>query len=84
MQHVVGDDLGRAVLEEAIAATARTGQRYLLAELLRIDAELSALSGDPGGGAATARRAVDTATAMDSSWLRDRALATLAALSPGP
>jgi tetratricopeptide (TPR) repeat protein len=75
---------GRAVIGEALAATARTGQRYLLAELLRIDAELLALCGDPSGGAHTARRAVDTAIDMEAPWLRDRALATLAALSPGP
>jgi DNA-binding SARP family transcriptional activator/tetratricopeptide (TPR) repeat protein len=74
---------GRAAVAEALAATARSGQRYLLPELLRIDAELRALDSDLSGGAATARRAVDTAIGMESPWLRDRALATLAALSPG-
>ena len=82
--HQDGDPAsGRAAVAEALAFTARTGQRYLLAELLRVDAELCALCGDSAGAAATARRAVDTAVGMESPWLRDRALATLAALSPG-
>jgi predicted ATPase len=81
--HQAGDPApGRAVIAEALALTAHSGQRYLLAELLRIDAELRALCGDPSGGAATATRAVDTAEGMQSPWLRDRALATLSALSP--
>ena len=49
-------------------------------ELLRIDAELLALSDDRTGAARTAHRAVDAAVALESPWLRDRALATLAAL----
>jgi DNA-binding SARP family transcriptional activator/tetratricopeptide (TPR) repeat protein len=82
--HQDGDPAsGRAAIAEALAATERSGQRYLLAELLRIDAELLALCGDPSGGAATAGRAVDTAIGMESPWLCDRALVTLAALSPG-
>lgn len=72
---------GRAVIAEALDATARSGQRYLLAELLRVDAELLALMGDPGGAAGTLRRAVDTAVEMDAPWLRDRALSTLSRLS---
>jgi predicted ATPase len=72
---------GRAVVAEALAWTEHTGQRYLLAELLRIDAELLALSGDRTGGASLAQRAADTAIALESPWLRDRAIATLSALS---
>ena len=71
---------GRKVVADALAWTERHGQRYLLPELLRIDAELLALSGDASSATRTARRAVDTATAMGSPWLRDRALATVAAL----
>jgi hypothetical protein len=71
---------GRTAVAEALAVTSRSRQRYLLAELLRIDAELIALSGDPTGGAVTAKRAVETAVEMESPWLRDRALATLSAL----
>ena len=37
---------GRAAIAEGLDATERSGERYLLAELLRIDAELLAFSGD--------------------------------------
>ena len=57
---------GRAVVADALAADRAHGQRYLLAELLRIDAELLALSGDRTGGARTAQQAVDTAVALES------------------
>jgi hypothetical protein len=72
---------GRAVVAEALAWTERSGQRYLLPELLRIEAELLALSGDRAGGARTAQRAVDSAVAVQSPWLHDRALATLSSLT---
>ena len=72
---------GRATVAEALDVTERSGQRYLLAELLRVDAELLALSGDEAGAVDGARRAVETAVAADSPWLRDRALATLATLA---
>jgi hypothetical protein len=75
---------GRAVIADALQRTDQYDQRYLLAELLRIDAELLALSGDRTGGARTAQQAVDTAAALESPWLRDRALATLAELRIGP
>jgi predicted ATPase len=75
--------VGRAVVTEALAWTERTGQRYLLPELLRIDAELLALSGDRAGARATVQRAVDTADLLESPWLRDRALATGVALEIG-
>jgi DNA-binding SARP family transcriptional activator len=71
---------GRTVVAEALAMTSRSGQRYLLAELLRIDAELLALSGDVAGASVTAGRAVETAIEVQSPWLRDRAHATLACL----
>jgi ATP/maltotriose-dependent transcriptional regulator MalT len=72
---------GRTAVAEALDATERSGQRYLLAELLRIDAELLALSGDEAGAVDGARQAVDAAVAMGSPWLRDRAVATLARIS---
>jgi hypothetical protein len=74
---------GRAVITDALQWTDQYGQRYLLAELLRVDAELLALSGDRTGGARTAQQAVDTAVALESPWLRDRALATLTELRTG-
>ena len=73
----------RAVVADALAATGRDGLRYLLPELLRIDAELLVLCGDRAGAIGTAQQAVDTAVVLESPWLRDRALATLAALSSG-
>ncbi|GAA2901548.1 AAA family ATPase [Pseudonocardia halophobica] len=74
---------GRAIVAEALALTGGTGQRYLLAELLRIDAELLASSHERGGAVDVAERAVRTAVEMKSPWLRDRALATLSALGDG-
>ena len=71
---------GRKVVADALAWTERHGQRYLLPELLRIDAELLALCGEASSATRMARRAVDSATATGSPWLRDRALATVAAL----
>ena len=71
----------RAVVADALAATGRDGLRYLLPELLRIDAELLVLCGDRAGAIGTAQQAVDTAVVLESPWLRDRALATLTALS---
>ncbi|MDN5913868.1 MAG: AAA family ATPase [Pseudonocardia sp.] len=68
---------GRAAVAEALAFAGRTGQRYLLAELQRIDAELIAGTGNRPGAIEAARRAVDTAVAQDAPWLRDRALVTL-------
>ncbi len=72
---------GRAVIAEALDRTADSGQRYLLAELLRVDAELRALAGDRAAAVRSARRAVEAAVAMDAPWLNDRALATLARLT---
>jgi hypothetical protein len=74
-------DAGRNVVADALAWTERHGQHYLLPEFLRIDAELLALSRDAASATRMARRAVDAAVAMESPWLRDRALATLAALT---
>ena len=72
---------GRAVVADALAVTGRTGLRYLLPELLRVDAELLALSGDRAVAADTARRALDAAVGLESPWLRDRALTTLISLT---
>ena len=63
--------------------TSRCGQRYLLAELLRVNAELLVLSGDPTAAAVTTGRAIETAVGMESPWLRNQALATLSVLSRG-
>ena len=74
---------GRAVVADALRWTEQHDQRYLLAELLRIDAELLAQGGDRPGAVDRARQAVDAAGAVESPWLRDRALATLGPLEIG-
>jgi hypothetical protein len=72
---------GRAVIADALAWTERCDLRYLLAELLRVDADLLVRCGDRAGAIGAAHRAVDTAVAMGSPWLRDRALGTLSSLT---
>jgi ATP/maltotriose-dependent transcriptional regulator MalT len=72
---------GRAVVTEALSWTETSGQRYLLPELLRVDAQLHARDGDLAGAAQQAQRAIDTAIALDAPWLRDRAIATASGLT---
>ncbi|OZM78379.1 AAA family ATPase [Pseudonocardia sp. MH-G8] len=74
---------GSAVVAEAVARTTASGQRYLLAELLRIDAELRAATGDRAGARRSARGAIDEAVAADAPWLRDRAAATARLVGDG-
>lgn len=74
---LVGDvAAARPALSEGLGLTEDSGQRYLLPELLRVDAEVRALAGDRAGAARSARRAVESADALDAPWLRDRAAAT--------
>ncbi|MFN2607365.1 MAG: AAA family ATPase [Acidimicrobiales bacterium] len=68
---------GRLAVADALAWTEGHGQAYLLAELLRIDAELLDLAGERGGAAHACRRSLDVALEQGATWLRDRALATL-------
>jgi hypothetical protein len=81
--HLLAGDppAGRGAIAEALEHTTGTGQRYLLPELLRVDAELAALAGDTEVAVGAALRAVAAAKAMDAAWLRDRAVATLATLT---
>ncbi len=72
---------GLATAAEAVRRTEDSGQRYLLPELLRVDAELRALADDRAGAARSAHRAVEAAAALDSPWLRARAAATAARLT---
>ncbi len=72
---------GRAAVTDALRRSERTGQAYLVAELLRIDAELLAVGGEGEAADRTCRRAVDIAVKQGSPWLRDRALGTLAGVS---
>jgi DNA-binding SARP family transcriptional activator len=69
---------GRAVVAEALSRSEDSGQRYLLPELLRVDAELCALAADHARAVRCADRAVHAAVALDAPWLHERAVATAA------
>lgn len=69
---------GRAAIREALSWTRRTNQRYLEAELLRVDGELAYRSGDADAAAALIREAVDVASAQGAGWLQRKAAQTLA------
>src|SRR5262249_46652508 len=68
---------GRAAIREALAWSQRRNQRYLEAELWRVDGELAYRSGE-SGAAASLRRAVEIADGQGASWLELRALHSLA------
>src|SRR5690606_5403832 len=76
--HLLAGDAaaGRAATTEAVRLSEASGQRYLLPELLRVDAELRALAGDRTGAVRSADLAVETAAALAAPWLRERAAAT--------
>ena len=72
---------GRAATREALSLSQRRNQRYLEAELWRVDGELAYRSGAPEA-AASLRRAVEVADAQGASWLELRALHSLASRYP--
>ncbi|GAA5137153.1 ATP-binding protein [Pseudonocardia adelaidensis] len=78
--HLLAGDTVAAqrTVAEGLHRTEDTGQLYLLPELLRVDAEVRSVAGDPQGAGRSARRAVESAVALDAPWLRDRAAATAA------
>ncbi|MCK0508330.1 ATP-binding protein [Aromatoleum anaerobium] len=65
---------GRAATREALAWTQRCNQRYLEAELWRVDGELAYRSGESEAAAVSLRRAVEIARAQGAGWLELRAL----------
>jgi DNA-binding SARP family transcriptional activator len=73
---------GRAVTREALAWSDRHNQRYIEAELWRVDGELAHRGGEPEAAAASLRRAVEIATAQRAGWLELRALHSLATRCP--
>ncbi|MGH8967195.1 MAG: hypothetical protein ACRDXB_17960 [Actinomycetes bacterium] len=74
-----GDEArGRAAIADALRWTTQPRQVYLLAELLRIDAELLALGGHRAAAGVTSSRSLEVAHEQGSPWLSDRARATLA------
>lgn len=73
---------GRAATREGLAWSHRCKQRYLEAELWRVDGELAYRSGETEAAAASLRRAVETARAQGAGWLQLRALHAFASRFP--
>jgi len=73
---------GRAATREGLSWSQRCNQRYLEAELLRVDGELAYRSGETEAAAASLRRAVETASAQGAGWLLLRALHSFASRFP--
>lgn len=73
---------GRAAAREGLARSQRCNQRYLEAELWRVDGEFAYRSGESEVAAASLRRAVEVAGAQGAAWLELRALHSLARRFP--
>lgn len=73
---------GRAATREGLAWTHRCNQRYLEAELWRVDGELAYRSGETEAAAASLRRAVEVAGAQGAGWLERRARYAFASRFP--
>jgi DNA-binding SARP family transcriptional activator len=69
---------GRAATREGLSWSHRCNQRYLEAELWRVDGELAYRSGETEAAAASLRSAVETASAQGAGWLELRALHSFA------
>jgi DNA-binding SARP family transcriptional activator len=72
---------GRVATCEGLSWSHRCNQRYLEAELWRVDGELAYRSGETSA-AASLRRAVETASAQGAGWLELRALHSFASRFP--
>ncbi len=75
---------GRAATREGLSWTDRWNQRYLEAELWRVDGELAYRSGETEAAAASLHSAVDVAAAQGARWMELRALHSLASRFPDP
>jgi hypothetical protein len=75
---------GRAAAREGLSWSHRCNQRYLEAELWRIDGELAYRSGEREAAAASLRRAMEIASAQGARWLELRALHSFASRFPDP
>jgi tetratricopeptide (TPR) repeat protein len=73
---------GREAAREGLSWSHRCNQRYLEAELWRIDGELAYRSGEREAAAASLRRAVEVAGAQGARWLELRALHSVASRLP--
>ncbi|OGP27179.1 MAG: transcriptional regulator [Deltaproteobacteria bacterium GWA2_57_13] len=69
---------GRAATREGLSSSHRCNQRYLEAELWRVDGELAYRSGEREAAAASLRSAVEIASAQGARWLELRALHSFA------
>ena len=80
---LVGDPhQGRAATLEGLSWSDRYKQRYLEAELWRVDGELAHGIGETEAAAASLRNAVEIATAQGASWMGLRALHSVASRFP--
>jgi tetratricopeptide (TPR) repeat protein len=77
-------DQGRAATREGLSWSHTHNQRYLEAELWRVDGELAYLSGEADAAFASLRNAVELASAQGAGWLELRALHSLASRFPDP
>ena len=75
-------DQGRAATREGLSWSHSCNQRYLEAELWRVDGELAYRSGEAAAAAASLRNAVELASAQGAGWLELRALHSLASRFP--
>lgn len=73
---------GRAATREGLSWSQRCNQRYLEAELWRVDGELAYRSGETEAAAASLRSAVEIASAQGAGWLELRALHSFARRFP--
>jgi DNA-binding SARP family transcriptional activator len=73
---------GRAATREGLSLADSCDQRYLEAELWRVDGELAYRSGETEAAASSLRRAVEVAATQGAGWLELRALHSLASRFP--
>ena len=73
---------GRAAAREGLSWSHRSNQRYLEAELWRVDGELAYRCGETEAAAASLRRAVEIASAQGARWLELRALHSIVSRFP--
>ena len=75
-------DQGQAATREGLSWSHGRNQRYLEAELWRVDGELAYRSGEAEAAAASLRNGVELASAQGAGWLELRALHSLASRFP--
>lgn len=73
---------GRAATREGLSWSQKYNQRYLEAELWRVDGELAYRSGETAAAGASLRSAVEIAAAQGAGWLELRALHSFARRFP--